>query len=111
MTLLNSATPTPPLDSDGDGVPDYKGNCANISNVGQADGDGDGVGDACDNCAGVFNPLQEDADGDGTGDACESGGGGDKVTICHNGKNTITVSTNAVQKHIDKHGDTFGPCN
>ena len=33
-----------------------------------------------------------------------------KVSICHKGKN-ITVSKNAVQKHIDKHGDTLGPCN
>ena len=32
-----------------------------------------------------------------------------KVTICHKGE-TITVSANAVQKHIDKHGDTMGPC-
>jgi len=36
-----------------------------------------------------------------------------KVTICHNGDDgpeTITVSGNAVQKHIDKHGDTVGEC-
>jgi len=36
-----------------------------------------------------------------------------KVTICHNGdkgSETIKVSGNAVQKHIDKHGDTIGEC-
>ena len=33
----------------------------------------------------------------------------DKVTICHKGK-TITVGTNAVDKHVAKHGDTLGPC-
>jgi len=42
-----------------------------------------------------------------------------KVTICHVGEdeetgeitfNTITVSGNAVDKHIENHGDTLGPC-
>lgn len=37
-----------------------------------------------------------------------------KTTICHkpdkNGGNTITVSSPAVQKHIDKHGDYIGIC-
>lgn len=32
-----------------------------------------------------------------------------KVTICHKGKNTITVSQNAVNAHL-AHGDTMGPC-
>ena len=36
--------------------------------------------------------------------------GGDKVTICHKGKNTITVGPKAAAKHIEKHGDTPGPC-
>ena len=36
-----------------------------------------------------------------------------KVTICHNGDDgpeTIEVSGNAVSKHIEKHGDSVGPC-
>ena len=36
-----------------------------------------------------------------------------KVTICHNGDDgpeTIEVSGNAVQKHIDNHGDSVGEC-
>ena len=36
-----------------------------------------------------------------------------KVTICHNGDDgpeTIEVSGNSVQKHIDNHGDTVGAC-
>ncbi len=36
-----------------------------------------------------------------------------KVVICHNGDDgpeTIEVSGNSVQKHIDNHGDTVGPC-
>lgn len=35
--------------------------------------------------------------------------GGEKVTICHNGK-TIEVSQKAVAKHIEEHGDTEGSC-
>jgi len=37
----------------------------------------------------------------------------DKEVICHNAADhleTITVSRNAVQSHIDNHGDTLGPC-
>lgn len=33
-----------------------------------------------------------------------------KVLICHKGKNTICVSVNALQAHLD-HGDTLGSCN
>jgi hypothetical protein len=32
-----------------------------------------------------------------------------KVTICHKGKNTITVSRNALNAHL-AHGDSVGPC-
>lgn len=34
---------------------------------------------------------------------------GKKVTICHKGKNTITISVNAWPAH-QRHGDTEGPC-
>jgi 4-hydroxyphenylpyruvate dioxygenase-like putative hemolysin len=34
---------------------------------------------------------------------------GKKVTLCHKGKVTITVSKNAVKAHL-KHGDTVGAC-
>jgi hypothetical protein len=40
---------TPAADSDGDGVPDRRDNCANLENPDQADADGDGVGDLCAN--------------------------------------------------------------
>jgi hypothetical protein len=39
-----------------------------------------------------------------------------KMTICHqtgsdtNPEVTITVSANAVAKHVNNHGDTLGPC-
>jgi hypothetical protein len=32
-----------------------------------------------------------------------------KVTLCHKGKNTLSVDANAVPAHL-AHGDTLGPC-
>jgi hypothetical protein len=37
------------------------------------------------------------------------GGGQPKVTLCHKGKNTITVGAPAKEAHL-RHGDTVGPC-
>lgn len=37
------------------------------------------------------------------------GNGQQKVTICHKGKNTLTVAAPAVQAHVN-HGDTVGAC-
>lgn len=71
-------------DTDGDGVPDVRDNCANTANSDQQDGDKNGVGDACDdydfdgvptykdNCPQLANPDQRDTDGDKLGDACDS---------------------------------------
>lgn len=37
----------PETDTDGDGIPDLRDNCATTPNPDQADADGDGIGDAC----------------------------------------------------------------
>jgi len=55
---FKASTP-PPLDTDGDGIPDSVDNCPLIYNPDQKDTDGDGVGDACDNCPTVYNPTQD----------------------------------------------------
>jgi hypothetical protein len=39
-----------------------------------------------------------------------NGGGGGKVTICHKGRNTLSVAQAALGGHLG-HGDTVGPCN
>lgn len=42
-----ATTAPPPLDSDGDLIPDGIDNCPDVANPGQTDSDQDGVGDAC----------------------------------------------------------------
>ena len=37
------------------------------------------------------------------------GQGQERVTLCHKGKNTLTVATSAAAAHI-AHGDSSGPC-
>jgi len=63
--------PCPPLDRDGDTIPDAIDNCPLVANPDQTDTDSDGLGDACDNCPLVYNPDQQDVDGDGLGDVCD----------------------------------------
>jgi hypothetical protein len=46
----------PPVDSDGDGVPDSVDNCPEVANPDQADTDADGYGDACDPCPMTADP-------------------------------------------------------
>jgi hypothetical protein len=45
--------------------------------------------------------LQRDEDDDDDGD--------EQVTICHKGKNTLSISPNAWPAH-EAHGDTLGAC-
>jgi hypothetical protein len=70
--LAGQCVPVPPLDSDGDGVPDAMDNCVMIANPDQKDSDGDHLGDACDNCPNAANPTQADEDGDAVGNACDN---------------------------------------
>ena len=61
---------TPPVDTDDDGLPDYR----------DPDADDDGVDDGDDNCRTVGNPEQEDLDEDGLGDLCDEDRDGDGLT-------------------------------
>lgn len=49
-TLVVVRNPYPPVDSDGDLIPDFADNCPNAPNPDQTDGDGDGTGDVRDGC-------------------------------------------------------------
>ncbi len=116
-------TPTPLVDSDGDGVFDDYDNCPMVANPTQAnadfdregdacdnstsvtDGDRDGVPDAGDNCPMVANAAQEDADHDGMGDACDSAndpdGDGDGVA---DARDNCPMAANATQADADMDG-------
>jgi hypothetical protein len=48
MLNLAGALGDPTADVDGDGVPDFRDNCAATANAGQNDTDIDGYGNACD---------------------------------------------------------------
>lgn len=54
-TAPDAAVDPPPVDQDGDGVPDYTDNCPSEPNPVQGDEDGDGRGDMCDAEPGRFN--------------------------------------------------------
>jgi prepilin-type N-terminal cleavage/methylation domain-containing protein len=58
--------------------------------------------------------LSPDGEADGAADGTADGeaddeADDDKVTICHKGKNTLTISNSALQAHLDQ-GGTLGPC-
>ena len=73
-TTVDTGTDTDPgvVDSDGDGVPDSRDNCPQVSNANQLNNDDDRRGDLCDNCISTTNNNQSDLDGDGEGDVCDA---------------------------------------
>jgi Thrombospondin type 3 repeat len=91
------------LDTDADGVPDYRDNCDTDPNAGQLDGDGDSLGNVCDNCPAVANPGQEDLDGDDIGDVCDPELDGDGVA---NASDNCPNDSNPGQQDSD--GDGVG---
>lgn len=99
-----------PVDTDGDGVPDWIDNCPAVTNSSQADVDGDGIGDGCDNCISIFNPGQENLDSDTLGDACDPDIDGDGVL---NDADNCSTTANFGQEDIDGDGigDACDPCN
>jgi hypothetical protein len=52
--------------------------------------------------------IKIDFDGGDDGDD-DDGDSGEKVTVCHKGKNTLTIDQSALQAHLG-HGDTQGAC-
>ncbi|MFT4570963.1 MAG: hypothetical protein ACI91F_001841 [Candidatus Binatia bacterium] len=86
-STITTFSASPPVDTDGDGIPDVDDNCPLIANTDQADADSDGTGDVCedadgdgipdvaDNCPLIANTDQADADSDGIGDVCEDADG------------------------------------
>jgi hypothetical protein len=62
----------PPVNSDGDTIPNCLDNCPLFTNPLQEDDDGDLLGDSCDNCPFKPNSLQQDQDEDGVGDVCDN---------------------------------------
>ena len=67
----DGAATAPPLDQDGDEVPDVLDLCPTVADPAQRDEDQDGVGDLCDLCPAVPDHLQRDLDGDRVGDGCD----------------------------------------
>ena len=59
----------------------------------------------------IIKPVNgnNDDDDDNDGDVEYCNDKKTKVSICHNGKNTLCVSIKALQAHLD-HGDTMGSC-
>ncbi|RWX45759.1 Thrombospondin type 3 repeat-containing protein [Candidatus Electrothrix aarhusensis] len=112
-----SALSLPEVDSDEDGIPDFRDNCPGVANTDQADSDNDRRGDSCedkdddndsvlnsaDNCPLIANTEQEDNDLDEVGDACDPDDDNDGfIDIEDNCQFTV----NTDQSNID--GDAFG---
>ena len=72
--------------------------------------DSDHADDDTDLVTGAESPADNsmgETDSDDDDDDADADDG--KVTICHNGKNTLSISESALDAHLG-HGDTMGPC-
>ena len=89
---IQSGGGQPPIDSDGDGVPDESDNCPDDANADQANNDSDSLGDVCDpdddndglsdlEEIGIYgtDPFLADTDGDGASDFDEVNFGTDPL--------------------------------
>jgi hypothetical protein len=114
----------PETDTDGDNMPDCidpdddNDGCLDENDanplVASGDSDCDGVADDCDHCPGGDDSGPCDANAfpgfDAIPESWVCGNNGNKVLLCHDG-NTICISPNAVQGHLNNHEDDFlGPC-
>ncbi len=57
----------------------------------------------------MINTTPGSGNGGGHDNNGGEGGGNSRITICHNNRNTLTVSESALNGHLS-HGDTLGPC-
>jgi hypothetical protein len=69
---------------------------------------GEGICDPAAGCVSTGDPCTEGYDCNEDTDTCDRVVA-KKVTLCHKGKNTITVGAAAVPAHL-AHGDTLGEC-
>jgi hypothetical protein len=101
--VASDAPVAPPVDTDGDGIPDVQDSCWLVPNLVQTDADDDSLGDVCDNCPSITNPDQADMDGDGIGDACDDDIDGDGAD---NAVDNCETTPNPGQEDAD--GDGVG---
>lgn len=115
---LDETVGPPPLDSDGDGVPDEDDNCVLVPNVEQANADDDTFGDACDPCPmGAQSGVDMDKDGvDDSCDACPLGPNHDEdgdglLDGCDNcpGQANHSEKDDQLDEDIDGVGDACDP--
>ncbi len=113
-------------DIDGDGICGNIDNCPTNPNEDQIDSDCDGVGDVCDVCDGGDDSVDNNNDGiadcsqilslDEYSDDWKCGNNNNKIIVCHkppgNPSNTksLCISINALESHLNNHGDFVGPC-
>jgi PKD repeat protein len=127
--------PAPPVDLDGDGIPDPSDNCRDVANPDQSDLDADRIGDACDadldgdgvdNASDAYpsDPTEwADSDGDGVGDNrdafpndptqwadVDGDGDGDNGDICPGFPNSHDADGDGIPDGCDQCPTVAGGC-